>query len=183
MRHAVRVLAALVCGAGFLTASPAPAASTPFGDDHFGLYVSNLQNLGTMYGYTSETPEGVSITKAVAHFSDPSSTFAEDITDYRKGLGRLRESFGREIGQLQTNKELMAKFLNDRSVGIVLTMIGLANAAYARDSIQTRFKIYTKVSALSNMTNEQKMLKKAATIMASIQAHARKKRVNLYVSQ
>jgi hypothetical protein len=182
MPRSVRLLAAAVIACGLFAAAEAPAASTPFGTDHFGLYVTNLQNLKTAHGYADGSPEAEAIAKAVAHFADPSTTYAEDITDFQKGLAGLRKVFGTDFGQLQTNKELMAKFLTDRVVGIPLVMIGLGNAAYANDSLQTRFKVYTKISALSNVKNEATRLKKAAALMKSIQAHAKQRRVNLYVS-
>ena len=183
MSFAARFAAVAVCAAALCTARSAPAASTPFGDDHFGLYVTNLQNLKAQYEYADDSPEGLAIAKAIKYFADPSNTYAEDITDFRKGLPGLRKVFGTDYGTLQTDKELMAKFLTDRRIGIVLVMIGLGNAAYAKDGLTTRFKVYTKISALSNVTNETKMLKKAAALMNSIQRHAKAKKVNLYVPQ
>jgi hypothetical protein len=180
MKTSFRTALAAAALAGVGLAHTAPAApSTLFGDELMDNVVDVFRSQRRDTFTDPASPEAIALDKAVTYFDDPSSSYAEDLTDFAKAVKTLRKVFGTDAANPDQNKAAFVGGLNNAVAGQSLILIGIGNAAYAKDGILTRVKISAEINRASLIANEQKRLAKFAALARKYYAHAKKKRIDL----
>lgn len=159
-----------------LLSGPARATTTPNGGPGLGAYLEALEAVwDTLEDHDSA--EGKAIFAAMRHFEDPSRTYSEDITDFRKGIPKMRKAFGTDI--THETHGVTAKIVSDH---VLLTggMVQVLGGRTYLGDLRGTFSFAKRYAAAMKPTNEVKRLTKLAALMASVQAAAKRKHVDLY---